>query len=78
MPHSPSDEQKAAMQAGRERAKVRNRILGFPLGATVKVHDHTRWNNEVGVVFEHNGPEVGVKIRSTQIWCLPKELEVIA
>lgn len=73
-----SDGQKEAIAAGRERAKERKRIIGFPVGCKVIVrHANAReYDGRVGTVTEHHMGEVGVQfvVSAAALWFLPEHL----
>lgn len=73
-----SEEQKKVLAAGREQAKVRQRIVGFPVGCKVKVvrDRHRIYLDRVGTVSEHNMGEVGVQFTASgaAVWFKPADL----
>lgn len=77
-----SPERRQAMIEGREAAKERERIVGFPVRCAVRVNTprEPRFNNKVGTVSEHNMGEVGVRFVASEpaVWFLPKQLIRVA
>jgi hypothetical protein len=73
-----SEARRRAMLEGREAAKVRARIVGFPVECRVRVNTprEMRFNGKVGTVSEHNLGECGVRFStgSPSVWFLPEQL----
>ena len=73
-----SDEQRQLMAAGREKAKERKRIIGFPVGCKVIVRHPPAgsYHQRVGTVSEHHMGELGVVFTtgSAAVWFMPNQL----
>lgn len=73
-----SEERKKLIAAGREQARVRQRITGYPVGCRVRViSDAARsYKDRVGTVSEHNMGEVGVLfgVGGSAVWFAPAQL----
>jgi hypothetical protein len=73
-----SDGQKKILSDGREAAKERTRIVGFPLGCVVRVNHPVdrQHHGQEGTVGEHNLGEVGVRFTKggPSIWYRPQDL----
>jgi hypothetical protein len=73
-----SDDRRQAIAAGREAAKERSRIVGFPVRSKVRVQTpgEARFDGKVGTVSEHNMGECGVRfaVGTPAVWFLPEQL----